>query len=138
MTAAGVRTDVTAPAVTEILKEVRGIVEKPINADELRLAKDALARSLPGAFETSSNAAGSFSNVYIYDLGLDYFTRYPARVDSVTADQAQAVAQKYLVPGKLIVIAVGDRAKIEPELRKLNLGTVEARAPDGSILRATP
>jgi zinc protease len=138
VTAAGVRTDVTAPAVTEILKEVRGIAEKPINADELRLAKDALARSLPGAFETSSNAAGSFSNVYIYDLGLDYFTRYPARVDSVTADQAQAVAQNYLVPGKLIVIAVGDRAKIEPELRKLNLGTVEARAPDGSILRATP
>jgi zinc protease len=138
VTAAGVRTDVTAPAVNEILKEVRGIVEKPINADELRLAKDALARSLPGAFETSSNAAGSFSNVYIYDLGLDYFTRYPARVDSVTADQAQAVAQKYLVPGKLIVIAVGDRAKIEPELRKLNLGTIEARAPDGSILRATP
>jgi len=36
------------------------------------------------------------------------------------------------------VIVVGDRAKIEPELRKLNLGAVEARAPDGSILRATP
>jgi zinc protease len=136
VTGAGVRTDVTAPAVTEILKEVRGIAERPMNPDELRLAKDALARSLPGAFETSSNAAGSFSNVYIYDLGLDYFTRYPARVDSVTADQAQAVAQKYLVPGTLIVIAVGDRAKIEPELRKLNLGTVEARAPDGSKVAA--
>ena len=78
-------------------------------------------------------SAASFSNVYIYDLGLDYFTRYPARVDSVTADQAQAVAQKYLVPGRLIVIAVGDRAKIEPELRKLNLGTVETWTPDGVV-----
>ncbi len=130
VTGGGVRADVTAPAVTEILKEVRGMADKPMNADELRLAKDALARSLPGAFETSSNAAGSFSNVYIYDLGLDYFTKYPARVDAVTAEQAQAVAQKYLVPNTLIVVAVGDRAKIEPELTKLNLGAVEIRTPD--------
>ena len=93
VTGAGVRTDVTAPAVTEILKEVHGMAEKPMNADDLRLAKDALARSLPGAFETSANAAGNFSNVYIYDLGLDYFTRYPARVDAVSAEQAQGTAQ---------------------------------------------
>jgi zinc protease len=136
VTGAGVRTDVTAPAVAEILKEVRGIAEKAMKADELRVAKDALARSLPGAFETSANAAASFSNVYIYDLGLDYFTTYPARVDSVTADQAQAVAQKYLASGKLIVIAVGDRAKIEPELIKLNLGTAETWTPDGRKVAA--
>jgi len=29
------------------------------------------------------------------------------------------------------VIAVGDRSKIEPELRKLNLGTLEIRDPEG-------
>ena len=127
---AGVRTDVTGPAVGEILKEVRGMSEKPMSADELKLAKDALARSLPGAFETSANAAGSFSNVYVYDLGLDYFSQYPARVEAVTADQAQAMARKYLMPDKLIVVAVGDRAKIEPELRKLGLGTLEVRTAD--------
>ena len=54
-----------------------------------------------------------------------------ARVDAVTTAQAKAMAEKYLVPGKLVVIAVGDRAKIEPELRKLNLGTIEIRTADG-------
>ncbi len=122
---AGVRTEVTAPAVTEILKELRGMVEKPMNGDELRLAKDSLTRSLPGTFETSLSAAGSFSNVYVYDLGLDYFTRYPARVGAVTTDQTLAAARQYLALEKLIVVAVGDRAKIEPELRKLGLGEVE-------------
>jgi zinc protease len=131
---AGVRTDVTAPAVSEILKEVRGMVEKPIDAEELRMSKDALTRSLPGAFETSLNAANSFSNVYVYDLGLQYFTTYPARVDAVTTAQAKTVAQKYLVSDKLLVVAVGDRAKIEPELRKLNLGPVEIRTPDGKVV----
>jgi zinc protease len=127
---AGVRTDVTAPATTEILKEVRGMIEKPMNDEELRLAKDALTRSLPGSFETSPNTAASFSNVYVYDLGLDYFTKYPVRVEAVTPDQAQAVARKYLGPEKLIVVAVGDRAKIEPELRKLDLGTMEVRTAE--------
>jgi zinc protease len=129
----GVRTDVTAPAVTEILKEIRGMSEKPIDSEELRLSKDSLTRSLPSAFETSANVAASFSNIYIFDLGLDYFSKYAARVDAVTTAQAKTVAEKYLVPGKLIVIAVGDRAKIEPELRKLNLGPVEIRTADGKI-----
>ena len=46
--ATGVRTDVTAPAVTEILKEVVGMSERPIDSEELRLSKDSLTRSLPG------------------------------------------------------------------------------------------
>jgi zinc protease len=131
---AGVRTDVTAPAVTEILKEVRGMTERPIDSEELRLAKDSLTRSLPGAFETSGNVAASFSNIYIYDLGLQYFSNYAARVDAVSTAQAKAAAEKYLVPGKLVVIAIGDRAKIEPELRKLNLGPVEIRNADGKVV----
>jgi zinc protease len=129
--AAGIRTDVTAPAVSEVLKEIRGMIDTPMGADELKRAKDALANSLAGAFETSGDAAASFSNVYIYDLGLDYFSHYAESVNSITSAQTLAAAKKYLIPDQLIVIAVGDRAKIEPELRKLNLGTLEIRDPEG-------
>ncbi|MCL4523575.1 MAG: insulinase family protein, partial [Acidobacteria bacterium] len=92
-----------------------------------------LVRSIPGDFETSGSAAGSYSNIYIYDLGLDYYAKYPAKIMGVTSADAQAVAKKYFVPGELIVIAVGDRAKIEPELAKLNLGPVEIRDVDGNV-----
>jgi zinc protease len=132
--AAGIRTDVTAPAVTEIFKEIRGMADAPMGADELKRAKDALANSLPGAFETSADAAASYSNVYIYDLGLDYYARYAESVNAITSEQALAVAKKYLVPDQLIVVVVGDRAKIEPELRKLNLGPVEIRDPEGKAI----
>jgi zinc protease len=127
----GVRTDVTAAAVDEIFKEVRGMVDKPVSPEELQKAKDSLANSLPGAFESSANAVNNFSNVFIYDLGLDYYTRYAEQVNAVTPDQALAVSKKYLVPTNMVVIAVGDRAKIEPELRKLNLGAVEIRDAEG-------
>jgi zinc protease len=127
----GIRTDVTGPAVSEIFKEVRGMVERPVSDEELTKAKDALANSLPGAFESSANAVGNFSNVFIYDLGLDYYSRYAEQVNAVTVGQALEVARKYLVPSQMIVIAVGDKAKIEPELKKLNLGTMEVRDAQG-------
>ncbi len=128
---AGVRTDATAPAVSEIFREVAGIREKALSAEELQKAKDALANSLPGAFETNNSVVGSFSNIFIYDLGLDYYTRYAREVHAVTAEQALDVARRYVVPDRLVVIAVGDRAAIEAELRKLSLGTVEIRDPEG-------
>ena len=129
--ASGIRTDVTAPAISEILKELRGMVEKPMTEDELKKAKDALTNSLAGAFDSSANAVNNFSNVFIYNLGLDYYTLYAQQVNAVTNDQTLAVAKKYLVPDRLVIIAVGDRAKIEPELRKLNLGAVEIRDAEG-------
>jgi zinc protease len=127
----GVRTDVTAPAVNEIFKEIRGMVEKPMSAAELQQSKDSMANSLPGAFESSANAVNNFSNVFVYDLGLDYYSRYAAQVNAVTAEQTAAVARKYLVPDKLVVVAVGDRAKIEEGLRGLKLGPVEIWDADG-------
>jgi zinc protease len=72
--------------------------------------------------------------VYIYDLGLDYYTKYADAVNAVTAEQALAMAKKYLGPERLIVIAVGDRKTIEPQLRKLNLGKIEIRNADGRVV----
>ena len=129
--AGGIRTDATAPAVTEIFNEITGMIAKPMSADELEKAREALANSLAGGFETSVNTVNSFSNIFIYDLGLDYYTRHAQEVRAVTAERALEVARKYLVPGQLVVIAVGDRKVIEPELLKLNLGAVEIRDTEG-------
>jgi zinc protease len=52
-------------------------------------------------------------------------------VNALTAAQALDVAKRYIVPGRLVVIAVGDRAAIEADLRKLNLGTLEIRDAEG-------
>jgi zinc protease len=129
--ASGVRTDVTAPAVSEILKEINGIVAAPLKADELQRAKDAITNSLAADFQTSTAAAGSFATLYIYDLGLDYFAHVNQQVNAVTAEQALEAARKYLGSDRMVVVAVGDRAKIEPELRKLNVAPVEVETTEG-------
>jgi zinc protease len=129
----GVRTDVTGPAVEEILHEVARIQAAPVTADELSLGRDALVRSLPGYFETTQSAVATIAGTYVYDLGLDYYTRYPGQINGVTAAGVQDVAKRYLVPTKFVVIAVGDRAKIGPQLQKLNLGGMELRDADGKL-----
>ena len=129
--ATGVRTDVTAPAVTEILKEVRSMASAPMTSEQLERAKDSRTQTLPAGFQTNQAAAASFAQVFIYDLGLDYFTHVAERVNAVTADQALAAAKKYLTPERMVIVAVGDRAKIEPELRKLDVAPVEVVTPEG-------
>jgi zinc protease len=129
--ASAVRTDVTGPALAEIFKEVMEMAATPVSEEELRTAKASMVNSLPGSFETTQDAVSNFSNVFIYELGLDYYTKYADQVNAVTAEQALAMARKYLVPARLIVVAVGDRARIERQLRALKLGALEVRDAEG-------
>jgi zinc protease len=129
-----VRTDVTAPATTEMFNELRRMRETQMIPAEMALSKDSIARSLPGRFERGTSAAATFAELFTYDLPLDYFSTLPGRINAVTAEQTQAVAQKYILPDKMIVLALGDRAKIEADMKKLNLGKVEVRDTDGKVV----
>jgi zinc protease len=135
-TATSVRTDVTAPAVREIFNEFERMRATDVSAEELKIAKDSFARSLPGLFETTAQAAASIGQIFIYNLPLDYYSTLPGKIDAVTIADVRRVAGKYLLPESMVIVAVGDRSKIEPELLKLNLGKVEARGSDGKA--ATP
>src|SRR5215472_9102902 len=130
-----VRTDVTAPATTEIFNELRRMRDSQMNADEMKLSKDSITRSMPGRFERGSEAAGTFAELFTYDLPLDYFSKLPEAVDAVSPVEAQAMAQKYIHPDKIVVLAVGDKAKIEDEMKKLNLGKMEIRDAEGKLVQ---
>jgi zinc protease len=133
----GVRTDVTGPAVGEMLKEVGSMASKPLSSEEMTLSKDSLVRSLPGDFETNQSTAGTFGAIYIYDLGLDYWAKYPAMIEGVNPAEVEAAAKKYLQSDTLHVVAVGDKAQIVPQIEKLNLnlGAPELRDTSGAVLK---
>jgi zinc protease len=117
-----------------VFNELRRMRETQMTPAELLLSKDSIARSLPGRFERGTAAAATFAELFTYDLPLDYYSTLPDHINAVTIEQAQAMAQKYVQPEKMIVLAVGDRSKIEEEMKKLNLGKVEIRDMDGKIV----
>ena len=115
---------------------VNGRWDAGVTAEELRLAKESTTRPLPANFETTASTAGTLASLYMYDLPLDYYQTLPARVDAITAADVQAVAKKYLVPERMLVVVVGDRSLVEPQITKLNLGTVAFRDADGKEVAA--
>lgn len=128
-----VRADVTAPALQELLNELNGIHANPLSAGELLGAKDSMARSLPGLFETTQQTSRSIADLFIYGLPLDYFNALPQKIDAVDAAEVQRMAEKHIQPGSMIIVAVGDRTRIEPEIKKLNLGETEIRDKQGNL-----
>ncbi len=119
-----VRTDVTGPAVSEIFKELDALNTKPITPEELRISKDSIALSLPGMFETSASIAHSTSNLFIYGLPLDYYLTLPKKINDTTPADVERVAKQYIKPEKTVVTLVGNKEKIEPEVKALNLGPI--------------
>ncbi len=132
---AQVRTDVTGPAARELFAELNRIHTDPPSAEELKLAKDNALRSLPGSFATVGDPTGLMAELFVYNLPLDYYQKLPAQFEAVTAAQVAKVALDDVQPDHLIVVAVGDRAKIEPQLEKLNLGPIELSDESGNLLK---
>ena len=131
--AGSVRTDVTGPALAETFKEVKTMIARPVKPAELNYGRNSQVLSLPGLFETNRAVGASLANTFLYDLGLDYYSELPKQIMGVTAAQVQAAAAKYLAPEKLIVIGVGDRAKIDAQLKPLKLDPIELRDADGKL-----
>jgi zinc protease len=129
-----VRTDVTAPAAKELMKEISRLPTQLPTESELTASKDALVQSLPGQFETTFAAAAATESIFLYDRPLDYYAKLPERYRAVTADDVARVAKEDLHPSQLIIVAAGDRAKIEPSLKDAGLGPVEVRDINGDLV----
>jgi zinc protease len=131
---ASVQTDKTGPSVREVLKEVDAMRTSGISSDELQLAKESIARSLPALFETTESMVATIGQLYLYELPPDYYQGLPARLAAITESDVQQVAAKHLRPQDMKVIAVGDRATIEGQLASLRLGRIGYRTTDGDTI----
>ncbi len=135
--ASGVRTDVTAPALSEIVTEI-GRIAQGVTPEELTLARDSIVRSLPSEFETSDNVTTSNTSLFVYGLPADYYARASQRYAAVTAAQVAAAARTYLQPARTLYVVVGDRSKVGQALEALNLGQIEAWTAEGTRAAPTP
>jgi zinc protease len=131
--ATAVRADVTEPAIHEIISELARAESAPLAASELSQARGALTQSLPAKFETNGATSASFSDLFAYGLPLDYYRRLPAQFSSVKATTAEALARRYLDPASMVIVAVGDRTKLEAALKNLGVGPVEVWSIAGTL-----
>ena len=133
------RTDETVPATQLVLDELRKMSSGEVTPDELGVARDYLAGVFPLHAETPSDVADRVLGAAFYGLPADYLDTYQARIRAMTADDVKRVAQKYLDPGDLDVVFVGNVAGFRDAISKMLPGAslVEIPAQDVDLLSPT-
>jgi predicted Zn-dependent peptidase len=123
-----VESAVTAPAIRDIMSELRRMREAPPEATELATARDYLVGVFPLRYETSAQVAGAIAGLVVHELPDDELDRYRPAVAAVDADAVHAAAVAHLDPDAASVVVVGDAARFVDELRDAGLG-------EASVLR---
>ena len=131
-TTAPVQTDKTKESMIEMRKELTELVgARPVTADELAKAQSGLTDSLPGRWEAAAAVQGSMSQIVTLGLPDDHFDTYAGRIRAVTLDDSARAAAKIVRPSELVWVVVGDRSKIEKDIRDLKFGDVFIVDADG-------
>ena len=130
-----VQTDKTDDTMVEIARElgdIRG--DRPATQEELGKAKNGQTLKLPGAWETMGAVGGSITNIVSFGLPDNYYETYPGKVRSLTVGDVSDVARNVVRPDNLVWVVVGDRSKIEAEVRELRFGKLRFMDADGVLL----
>jgi predicted Zn-dependent peptidase len=124
-----VRTDVTEGTIREFMNEFKRIRDEKVTPLELENAK----RAIVGQFALQlENPAGQLNNIItqkMYNFPANYWDTYPQKVNAITAEDVQRVAQKYIDINHMQIVAVGDASLTRAVLAKF--GSVQEYDGDG-------
>jgi len=125
-----VNTEVTVPALVDLLAELNRIREAPVAPSELAAARDFLVGVFPLRFETPGPVVGALGGVVVHDLPDDELATYRARIDAVSADDVLAIAQAQIHPDRAAIVMVGDASRILADLEAAAVGPIEVIRDD--------
>ncbi|QCR23884.1 insulinase family protein [Pontibacter sp. SGAir0037] len=115
-----VRNAVTDSAAIEFLKELSKIRNEKVTDAELNNAKAYMTGNFARGLENPSTVAFYAINTARYGLPADYYANYLKKVAAVTTADVQRVAQKYVNPEQLYIVAVGNAAEIADKLKSFD------------------
>jgi zinc protease len=122
---AAVQTEVTVPAIRELLGQLDRMRDQAPEDDELREVKDFLIGVFPLRFETTGGVTAAIEPLAVYDLPADYWQDYRARLDEVTPADTQQVARELIEPEQLLILLTGDASRLRDELDEAAFGPMQ-------------
>jgi zinc protease len=115
----------TVDATRSALGEIDGLTTRPFTEEELKRAKDNILNSFLFRYDTREKVLAERKRLEFYGYPADYLETYKAGLEKVTLADLDRVAKKYIHPGKLAVLVVGNGPEIKPGLEELKLGPVQ-------------
>lgn len=114
---AEVRTPVTGDSLKEFFYELNRIRDDRVSEKEIADAKSFLTGVFPLRLETQEGLTDQLVQIKMLRLPDEYLQVYRDRVQAVTVEDIQRVAQKYVKPDEAALIVVGDGSAILDQIR---------------------
>jgi len=114
---AEVRTPVTGDSLKEFFYELGRIRTEPVSEKEISDAKSYLTGVFPIRLETQEGVIDQLVQIKMFGLANDYLELYRSRVQAVTIEQIQEVAQRYVQPDKAALVIVGDGKQLSEQIK---------------------
>ena len=119
--ATSVRSDATFESV-KIFKEEMEKYRNGLSDDDLQFVKNCMIRSNALRFETNGALVGMLATMSKYGLPDDYIKNEETVINSITASDAKAIIDKYIIPDRMVYVVVGDAATQMQPLEKIGFG----------------
>jgi zinc protease len=132
------KSSTTMQSIDALRSELGDLLTKPFTADELQHAKDSLLNAFVFTRDSRQKALNQAVLLEFYGYPADYYTRYPAMVQKVTADDVARVAKKYVHPDQVALLVVGNQKDFDKPVSSLGeFHTVDITIPEpGAAPRA--
>lgn len=114
---AEVRTPVTGDSLKEFFYELNRIRDEAVSPEELQDAKNFLTGVFPIRAETQEGLTNLIVQQQLYDLPSDYLQTYRNRINAVSLEEVQRVANQYITPDKMALVIVGDAEEVLPQVK---------------------
>ncbi|HEX7473632.1 MAG TPA: pitrilysin family protein [Candidatus Limnocylindrales bacterium] len=122
---AAVNTEVTVPAIREMLRELERMRDEAVTDAELRASRDYLIGVFPLRFETPGPVVGSIAGLVVHGLPDDELARYRDGIEAVNADDVRTAARAHLHIERAGIVLVGDAERIAAEVEAGDFGPLE-------------
>jgi zinc protease len=113
----------TGDAVVAMFKVFEDMRRENVTADELNEAKSRVAGGMVMAVQTIGQQAGYRADGILNDYPIDYYDKYPQRINEVKADEVREVMKKYVIDDAMTIVVVAPAEQVKKQLEKL--GPVE-------------
>ncbi len=113
---ADVNTAATGPAMKEIVAEIRKLAAEPPSAEDLDGIKSYMAGLFVLQNSSRQGIVNQLSFVDLHGLGEGYLRTLVQRIQAVKPVEVQRLTREYLDPNKMVLVVVGDKAKIATDL----------------------
>jgi predicted Zn-dependent peptidase len=114
---ADVTTEHTGASVKEILFEIERLKKEPPSEAELQGIKNYLVGIYVLQNSSRTGVIGQLESVDYNELPADYLATYVSKLAAVTPADVSAMVRKYLALDKMTMVVVGDRSKIDAQLK---------------------